>query len=160
MKPSVLSTSSTLTRSREAGVDTFDLLRICALWMRAIMSPSGSFIAIGRSSSPARLHQPWNQPLGAEVPQRDARQLELAVVAAWPPRHLAAIADAGGRRVARQLGELERRREPLLHRAVPVARNLLEPRAPAGILLGQLAPPAVLLNRALLRHQYLLAFRA
>src|SRR5262245_5350635 len=140
MKPSVLSTSSTLTRSREAGVDTFDLLRICALWMRAIMSPSGSFTAMGRPSSPARLDQAGDQALRAEIPQRDARQLELAVVAARTARHLAAIADAGRRRVARQLGKLERGREPLLHRAVLVAGDLLQPGAPSGILLGQLAP--------------------
>src|SRR5258707_10469814 len=127
--------------------------------IRAIMSPSGSFTAMGRPSSPARLHQARDQPLGAEVPQRDARQSELAIVAARPARDLAAIADAGRRRVARKLGQLERRREPLLHRAVLVAGNRLESGAPSGILLGQLAPSAVLLDRALLRHQYLLAFR-
>src|SRR5262245_2046756 len=125
--------------------------------MRAIMSPSGSFIA---TSSPARLHQTGDQSLGPEVAQGDARQLELAVVAARPARHLAPIANAGGGRVARQLCELQRRREPLLHGLGLVARNRLQPRAAALMLLAQPASSIVLLYRTLLRHQYLLAFRA
>src|SRR5215813_9101268 len=112
--------------------------------MRAIMSPSGSFIC--PTSLPARLDQPRDQPLGAEVPQRDARELVLAIEAARPARDLAAIADTGGRGVARQLGELERGREALLHRLALVARDRLKPRAPARILLAQLAPPRVLLD--------------
>src|SRR5215470_2369912 len=125
--------------------------------MRAIMSPSGSFIC--PTSLPARLDQARDQALGAEVPQRDARELVLAIKAARPARDLAAIADAGGRGVARQLRELERRREALFHGLALVARNRFEPRAPARIFLAQLAPPRVLLDRTLLRHQYLLAFR-
>src|SRR5215470_11510494 len=120
MKPSVLSTSSTLSRSREDGVDTFDLLRICALWMRAIISPSGSIMA--RPPSPARLDQAGDQPLGAEVAQRDAGELVLAVDAARAARNLAAIANPGRRRVTRQLGKLQRRREPLFHRLGLVLR--------------------------------------
>src|SRR5216683_567720 len=111
------------------------------------------------TSLPARLDQARDQPPGAEIAQRDARQPELAIVAARPARDLAAIADAGRGRVARQLRELERRREPLLHRLVLVARNRFQAGTPARILLAQLAPPAVLLDRALLRHQCLLAFR-
>src|SRR6516164_5086682 len=110
--------------------------------MRAIMSPSGSFIAIAPPSLPARLDQAWDQPLGAEIPKRDARQPVLAVVA------------------ARQFRELEGCRESLLHRLGLVAGNSFEPSTPAGILLAQLAPPAVLLDRTFLRHQYLLAFRS
>src|SRR3954464_14511818 len=93
MKPSVLSTSRTLTRSLEAGVDTFDFLRIRALSMRAIISPSGSFNAIVRPSLPARLHKTGDQALGTELPERDTAELVLAVNAARPPRHLAAIAN-------------------------------------------------------------------
>src|SRR5215207_1420172 len=129
MKPSVLSTSSTLTRSLEAGVETFDLLRICALWMRAIMSPSGSFKAIDRSSSPARLEQARNHALRAEVAEGDAGKLVLAVKRARPSRHLAAVADAVRRGVARQLRELQGRGEPLLHRPVLVAGDRFQPRA-------------------------------
>src|SRR5574341_1688522 len=150
MKPSFLSTSSTLTRSFDAGVDTLDLLRICALWVRAIRSLSGSFKAIARCSLPARLEKARDQALGAEIPKRNTGKLVLAIEAARPARHLAAVADAGGRGVARQLRELERRREPLLHRLRLVVRYLFEPGAPAGILLGQPPPPAVLLDRTLL----------
>src|SRR5262245_52877295 len=159
MKPSVLSTSSTLTRSLEAGVETFDLLRICALWMRAIMSPSGSFNAIDRSSSPARLEQARNHPLGPQVPERDAGKLVLAVKGARPPRHLAAVADAGRRGIARQFRELQGRSEPLLHWFVLVAGDRFQPRAVAGKFLGHPASPVVLLDRALLRHLVLLIFR-
>src|SRR5262249_39193638 len=145
------STSSTCARSREPGVDTLDLLRSCALRMRVIMSPSGSLSAM-RSSSPARLDEAGDQPLGTKIAQRDAAHLELAVKRARPPRHLAAIANARARRVARQFGKLERRREPILHRQVLVAGDRLEPGAPAGELLGEPAPTVVLLDRALLRH--------
>src|SRR5437016_5612628 len=159
MKPSLLSTSRTLTRSLEAGVETFDLLRICALWMRAIMSPSGSFKAIVRCSLPARLEEARDHALGAEIPERDARELVLAVEAARPPRHLAAIADAGGRGVARQFRELQRCRKTVLHRLCLVTRDRLELATLAGELLRQSAPPVVLLDRTLLRHLGLLAFR-
>src|SRR5499426_473049 len=127
--------------------------------MRAIISPSGSFIAIAPPSLPARLDQTRDQPLGAEIPKRDARQPVLAVVAARAARYLATIANAGRRGVAWQLRELEGCRESLLHRLGLVAGNGLEPGAPAGILFAELAPPAVLLDRTFLRHQCLLAFR-
>src|SRR3989442_9877896 len=127
--------------------------------MRAIISPRGSFIPIAPTSSPTRLDQAGDQPLRAEIPQRDARQPMLAVEAARPARYLATIANAGRRRVARQFCELEGCREPLLHRFGLVASNGLEPRTPAGILLAQFAPPIVFLDRTFLRHQCLLAFR-
>src|SRR5262249_19271347 len=111
------------------------------------------------TSLPARLDEARDQPPGAEVAQRDARHLELAIVAARPAGDLAAIADPVRGRVARQLRELERRREPLLHRLALVARDRLQAGAPARILLAQLASSVVLLDRALLRHQCLLAFR-
>src|SRR5580698_8271638 len=107
MYPSLLSTSSTLSRSLELGQVTLPLLRICALRMRASRSPSGSFIGIARPSLPARLQQARDQPFRAEIPQRDARQLVLAIVAARSAGHLATVADAGGRRIARQFGKLQ-----------------------------------------------------
>src|SRR5215475_15335636 len=152
MKPSLLSTSSTLTRSREAGVETFDLLRICALKMRAIISPSGSFKAIARCSLPARLEKARDQALGAEVAQRDTAHLELAVVTLRPAGDLAPIMDARRRRVARQLGKLERRREAFFHRLVLVARNGFQLGTPLGVLLGHAPPPVVLLDRTRLSH--------
>src|SRR5215831_12143406 len=156
MKPSVLSTSSTLTRSRDAGVDTFDLLRICALWMRAIISPSGSFKAIARPSLPARLQQARNHALRSELPQCDSAHLELAIVGFRAAGDDAAVVNACRRRIARQLGELQRRREALFHRLGLVVRNRLELGAPLQVLLGQLFSPPVLLDRTLLRHQSLL----
>src|SRR3954467_5903170 len=98
MKPSLWSTSSTLTRSREPGVETLGFLRICALLMRAIRSPIGSFSCM-RSSSPARLQEAGNEALGAEIAERDARQLVLAINRARPAGHLAAVAVAVRRRV-------------------------------------------------------------
>src|SRR5215510_14917850 len=127
--------------------------------MRAIMSPSGSFTPIVRSPSPARLEQAGDQPLRAQIPQRDARKLVLAIVAARPARYLATVADAGRRRVTRHFRELEGGGEPLLHRLGLVARDGSQPRAPARILLAQLASSVVLLDRTLLSHRYLLAFR-
>src|SRR3954466_7855568 len=115
MKPSLWRTSSTLTRSREPGVDTFGFLRICALVMRAIISPSGSFNCM-RASLPARLHQAWDQAFGTELAQRDTAELVLAVERARPARHFAAIADAGLIGVARHLGKLQRSGKALLHR--------------------------------------------
>src|SRR5262245_65740689 len=94
--------------------------------MRAIISPSGSFMAIAPPSLPARLDQARDQPLGAEIPKRDARQAVLAVVAARPARYLATIANAGRRRVARQFRELERCRESLLHRLGPDAGHVID----------------------------------
>src|SRR5262245_6604861 len=112
-----------------------------------------------RPSSPARFHEAWYQPLGAELAQCNPAELELAVIGARPSRHLAAIANTGRGGIARQLRKLERGRETLLHRLILVARDRLEPRAPAAHRLGHLAPPLVLLDRTLLRHSGLLGFR-
>src|SRR5215510_11135123 len=109
--------------------------------MRAIISPSGSFIAIAPPSSPARFDQTRDQPLGAEIPKRDARQPVLAVEAARSPRYLATIANTGRGGVARQFRQLEGRRESFLHRLALVAGDGPQPTAPAGILLAQLASP-------------------
>src|SRR5215470_13115921 len=152
MKPSFLSTSSTLTRSRDAGVDTFDLLRICALWMRAIISPSGSFKAIARPSLPARLQQARDHALRSHVAQRNTAHLELPVVGLRAAGDDAAIVNPRRRRVARQLGELECSREALFHRPGLVVGKRFQLGAPFSVLLGQLFSPLVLFDRALLRH--------
>src|SRR3954447_1330573 len=158
MKPSFLRTSRTLTRSREPGVEILGFLRICALLMRAIRSPTGSFTCM-RSSLPARLHEAGNQALGAELAERDARQLVLAVDRARAPGHLATVAITLWRRVTRQLSHLHGRREALFHRLGFVHGNRLQPRTAGGVLLRQLLAPVVLLNRTLLRHLGLLAIR-
>src|SRR4051812_32687501 len=137
MKPSFLSTSSTLTRSREPGVETFGFLRICALLMRAIRSPIGSFNCM-RLSSPARLHEAGNEALGAKLAERDAAQLVLAVNRARAAGHLAAVAIASRRRIARQFGHFQSRGKPLLHRSGLVHGNRFQPRPATGILLCKL----------------------
>src|SRR5215470_15563111 len=130
MYPSLLSTSSTLTRSRDPGVDTFGFLRICALWIRAIISPSGSFKAIARPSLPARLQKARDHALRSQLAERDTAHLELAIVGLRAAGDDAAIVNARRRRVARQLGEFQRRREALLHRLGLVVRDCLELGAP------------------------------
>src|SRR5436305_10738271 len=99
MKPSFFSTSSTLTRSREPGVETLGFLRICALLMRAIRSPIGSFICMA-ISLPARLQQAGNEALGAKLTQCDAGELMLAIDRARPTGDLAAVAIARRRGIA------------------------------------------------------------
>src|SRR3954447_12872673 len=126
MYPSVLSTSSTPARRREVGEETLFFLRICALRMRVSRSPSGSVMDMRATLLPARLDEAGDQALGPEIPHRDAAHLELAVIGARPAADLAAVVDARLGRVARQLGELQRRSEALLHRHGLVHRNLLE----------------------------------
>src|SRR5262245_16145320 len=153
MNPSVLSTSSTRSRCFEPGIETFDLFRICALRMRAIISPIGSLTAIA-PSLPARLHKARNQALRSELAQCDTAQAMLAVVGARAAAQLAAVADARLRRVARQLGQLQRRRKTLFHRQLLVVRDRFQLRAPVGVLLCHPAPSVVLLDRTLLRHYF------
>src|SRR5579871_3905150 len=128
--------------------------------MRVIRSPIGSVIDMLRPSSPARLHEAGDHSLGTLLAQRDAAHLELAVEPARTAGHFAAVADARGRAVARQRGELEGGGETLLHRLRLVHRDRLEARALAGELLRHLAPPIVLLDRTRLRHSAHLALSA
>src|SRR6201986_3945610 len=146
MYPSALSTSSTLARIFEPGLETLDLARICALRIRVMRSLIGSCVDIDRPSLPARLHEPGNQALGAEFTQRDARELVLAVVRARAARQLAAEAEAGGRRVARHLGELQGRRETLFHRLGLVGDDRLQTRALGRGVLGHPHAAVVLLD--------------
>src|SRR6267142_3458928 len=159
MSPSVLSTSSTLARIFEPGVETLDLARICALRMRVMRSLIGSCVDIVRPSLPARLHEPGNQALGAEFTQRDAAELVLAIDRARASGDFAAVANPGRRRIARQLGKLQRRREPLFHRLLLVGDDGLQSRALGRGVLGHPLAPVVLLDRTLLCHAWLLGFR-
>src|SRR3954453_4648588 len=127
--------------------------------MRVMRSLIGSCVEICRPSLPARLHEPGNQALGAKFTQRDAAELVLAIVRAWPSRQFAAIANTGGRRIARHLGKLQRRREALFHRLLLVRDDRLQLRAPRGAVLGHALAPVVLLYRSLLCHAWLLGFR-
>src|SRR5258708_25498744 len=119
MYPSDFSTSSTLARILEPGVETLDFERICALRMRVIKSLIGSCVDIWRPSLPARLHEPGNQALGAEFTQRDPAELVLALDRARTPGHFATVANPRRRRLPRHLGELQRRRKPLFHWLLP-----------------------------------------
>src|SRR6267154_2032226 len=159
MYPSDFSTSSTLARILEPGVETLDFERICALRMRVIKPLIGSCVDIWRPSLPARLHEPGNQALGAEFTQRDAAELVLAIDRARTSGHFAAVANPRRRRIARQLGELQRRRKPLFHRLLPVGDDGLQLCALGRGLLGHPLAPVVLLDRTLLCHAWLLGFR-
>src|ERR1700693_2195879 len=140
-------------------METFDLARICALRMRAIMSPIGSLTAIA-IPLPARLDEAGNQALGTEVAQRDAAETMLAVIGARAAGELAAIADARGRGIARQFGKLEGGGETLLHGQLLVVGDRFQRLAAIGEFLRHPAPPVVFLDRTLLRHTYLsLRFR-
>src|SRR6202041_2842768 len=156
MYPSVLSTSSTLARIFEPGVETLGLARICALRMRVMRSLIGSCVDMDRPSLPARLYEPGNQALGAEFAQRDTGKLVLAIDRARTPGQFATVANPGRRRIARHFGELQRRRKPLFHRLCLVGDDGLQLRAlGSGVLRHPLAP-VVLLDRTLLCHAWLL----
>src|SRR5258708_5556835 len=151
--PSRSSTSRTLLRSFEAGHITARSPADCAFRMRASISPMGSLIAISRIPPlPTRLDHAGDLPGRGQLAQRDARQLELPIVRPRAAGELATQADPVRRRVPRQLGELQARREPVLDRQRLVVRHCLQPRALGGELLRQLHAALVLFDRALLRH--------
>src|SRR5215212_5882762 len=136
MYPSAFSTSSTLARIFEPGVETLGLARIWALRMRVMRSLIGSCVDMFRPPLPARLHEPGNQALGPEFTQRDAAELVLAIDRARTAGHLAAVANSGRRRIARHLGELQGRREALFHRLLLVGDDGLKLRAAGRCVLG------------------------
>src|ERR1700733_14533647 len=83
--------------------------------MRVSISPRGSFVAMIFASSPARLDQARYQALIAEFAERDARHLHLAIVGPRPSGHLATIAHANDRAIARQRRKTDARLEALFH---------------------------------------------
>src|SRR5262245_50362878 len=120
--------------------------------MRVIRSLIGSCVLMLRSSLPARLHEAGNQALEPEFTHRDTAELGLAVNRARTARHLATVADARRRRIARHLRELQRGREALLERLLLVIDDRLQPRALGSRLLRHPCAPIVLLDRTFLRH--------
>src|ERR1700722_1436563 len=120
--------------------------------MRVSISPRGSFIAMIVASSPARLDKARNQALIAQFPQRDARHLHLAIVAARPSGHQATIAHPNDRAVARQRRKADARLEALLHRTHLVIGDVQQALAAGGELLHQTLLAQVILNRTLLCH--------
>src|SRR5271165_7462389 len=103
--------------------------------MRVSMSPRGSFIAMILVSSPARLDEARDHAPVAQLAHGDARHLHLAIEAARPARHLAAVAHAHDRAVARQLRESQARLEALLHRTRLVVGEREQTLPPAGVFL-------------------------
>src|SRR6266852_6662153 len=104
------------------------------------------------SPLPARLDHAGNLAGRGEFAQRDARELEFAVDAARTSGQLAAVADARRRRIARQLGQLEPRRELLLGGQRAIVGDRLEPRPLRRHALYHFRTAAVLDHRAFLRH--------
>src|SRR6516162_5817191 len=124
---------------REAGTVT---LSRCADWplrMRVSKSPTGSVIAMVYGLPlPARLHDAGQGAQRGELPQREARQLELAIHGPRTARDLAPIAYARRRGIARQLGKLEPSAEALLGAQLVVHRHRLQRGALGGVLLRHL----------------------
>src|SRR5438270_738403 len=139
---------------REPGVVTLPFLRICALRMRVSMSPKGSLSAIA-PSLPARLHEAGDETLRPELTQRDARHLHLAIIGARAAGHVAAIADAHGCGIARQIGKPDARFEALFHRQLFVVRNRLQLVAAICELLDQPHLAFVVFDCTLLSHYIL-----
>src|ERR1700733_1450261 len=127
--------------------------------MRVMRSLMGSCVDMSDPPLPARLHEPGNQALGAEFTQRDTAELVLAINRARTAGYFAAIADPRRRRIARHLGELQRRREALFHRLLLVGDDGLQLRARRRGVLGHPLAPVILLDRTLLCHAWLLGFR-
>src|SRR5512145_3254091 len=88
--------------------------------MRVSMSAMGSVMLISGVSLPARLRHPGHFAAECDLAQLVARQSELAEHAARPPGETAAIAQAHGGGVARQLLELGARLGTLLVRSLEV----------------------------------------
>src|ERR1700678_4191135 len=153
MKPSACSTSSTLPRSVEPGVETLPRLRICALRMRVSISPRGSFTDMIAAPSPTRLDQARDQALVAQFPERDAAHLHLPIITSRTPGYLAAVAHARHRAVARQRGELDTGVEPLFHRQLVVVGDFEQPLAPGGEFLRHPDLALVILDCTLLCHK-------
>src|SRR5437588_4676733 len=139
---------------REPGVVTLPFLRICALRMRVSMSPKGSLSAIA-PSLPARLYEAGDETLRPKLTQRDARHLHLAIIGARPAGHVATIADAHGRGIARRIGKPDARLEALFHRQLLVVGNHLQLVAAVGVLLDQPHLALVVFNCTLLSHYVL-----
>src|SRR5277367_1165309 len=120
--------------------------------MRVSISPRGSFIAMIVAPSPTRLDEAGNQALIAEFAERDARHPHLAIKAARPPGHLAAIAHANDRAIARQRRKADARLEALLHRTRLIIGDVEQALSAGGEFLHQTLLTQVILYRTLLCH--------
>src|SRR5688572_19319619 len=109
-----------------------------ALRMRISMSAIGS-VMLMRRSSPAGLDHAGHLALEGELAQLVAAEAELAVHAARPPGHGAAVAQAHGGSVARQLLQLGARLFARLVRGARVLHDVEQRRAPRLEFLDGLA---------------------
>src|SRR5215469_539895 len=126
--------------------------------MRASRSPMGSVIAISVPSLPARLGHARDVAKIGQIPKRNARQLELAVIALGAAGEITAMMNARFRRIARKLGELQVRAEALVRGDRLVARLRLQCRTLGGILRNHLLALLVPVDLALLCHLCCLQF--
>src|SRR5512143_2251484 len=113
------------TFSFEQGMLTSTCPTIWALRMRVNMSAIGSVMLIARSL-PARLDHAGDLAAQRELAQLVAAEAELAVDAARAPGQRAAVAQARGRGVARQLLQLRARSIALLVGGLLVVDRLEE----------------------------------
>src|SRR3954462_4480771 len=97
-------------------------------------------------SLPARLDQARDLAVVAEVPKRDARYFELAIIGTRAAGDFAAVADTDLGRVARHGGKLQLSAETLFHRLGLVHDDRLERVTLGTVLVGKLAAPVVLLD--------------
>src|SRR5690606_3599536 len=125
--------------SREAGIATSGWPTIWALRIRTSMSAIGSVMLI-EVSLPARLDDAGHLAPQGELAQLVAPQAELAIDAARASRHRAAVAQAHGRGVARQLLQLRARDLLRLVRGAGVVDHLEQLQALRLELLHRLAP--------------------
>src|ERR1700709_2149067 len=177
MYPSALSTSSTLARIFEPGVEALGLARICGLRMRVMRSLSGSCVDMSDPPYQLDFTSPGTRPL--EPSSRSAMRLSLFL--RYTERGRPVISQRLRIRVAdelrgssasfsiaanrssigfllsgvmgfrlRPLRELQHRREPLFHRLLLVGDDGLQLRALGRGLLGHPLAPVVLLDRTLL----------
>src|SRR5690349_3310824 len=109
--------------SLEQGMPTSTCPTIWALRMRVSMSEIGSVMLIARSS-PARLDDARHFAAHRQLAQLGPAQAELAVYAARPAGQGAAVAQPGGRGVARQLLQTHARRLLVLVRRPGVVEHL------------------------------------
>src|SRR6476659_8729635 len=119
--------------------------------MRVSISPRGSVNGIFYTL-PAGLREAGDEALVAQFPDHDPRQPEFAIIGARTARHAATIADPRGIAVARNLGELQPRDQPLGVVARLVVRDRLQPGIFAGIFLHELLATLVLVDRTQFRH--------
>src|SRR3712207_2556224 len=101
---------------------------------------------------PARLDHAGDLAGVSQLPQHVPAQLKLAVIAPRAARQLAAQPHAVPRAVARELRQLERRVEAVLHRQRAVHHDVLQRAALGRVQLGQRLAPLVLLDRRGLGH--------